>query len=129
MGQNVILTASGATGGSGNYTYQWLEKVPGSGWADAGSCFQSNLTYYDFFSQCGGVTGTYLFKLRVTDNATLEATNSTTVSVVVTNVEPQSVSSVSQNQTVPNYADYYVPITLHNNQSGATPASFQQMSE
>jgi hypothetical protein len=74
--QNSILTDAGATGGSGYYSYQWLEFAPGSStFSNASTACNSStsvLTYYF----CTTVSGNYVFKLKVTDNATLDTITS-----------------------------------------------------
>jgi len=80
--------SSGASGGTGYYRYQWLEETPGSTtFANASTlCLDSapgTCPSTSFFSS-GNSTGNYYFKLRVTDNATLETSNSSSVCIVIT---------------------------------------------
>ena len=85
QGQTSTISDSAPTTGSSPYTYQWFEKAPGAGsYSTASNCALPTTLTCSFVSTGSTPTGTYLFKLQVTDSATSPTVlNSTPVSVVV----------------------------------------------
>jgi len=109
IGINDLLTDSNATGGSGLYSYQWLEEAPGANTfsnPDTGCEEGSRTTKYLFATECNAVNGIYHFKLKVTDNVTFDTVNSSEVNVYVSG-NPAGYQSILA----------YVPLTVSNEQS------------
>ncbi|MGA2385177.1 MAG: PQQ-binding-like beta-propeller repeat protein [Candidatus Bathyarchaeia archaeon] len=98
-GQTSALTSTAVSTGTGPYTYQWLEKVPGGSYVDVGS----NSASFNFVTSQSTTTGTWSFILQVTDS-TGAAVNSTAATDLVNpalaapTVTP-SPSTVDQGQT------------------------------
>ena len=87
-GQSTALNDSGATGGTGDYAYKWLESYAASGSKtfvpQNVSCLSTpNATDTIFNTDNCAAPGLYRFRLKVTDNATLENFTSDNVSIYV----------------------------------------------
>ena len=87
LGQSVQLTDSGASGGTGGYTYRWIYKSPGS------SNFVGTSAYGTSWDAPPSSLGTYYFEIVVTDSNGDTAT-SAPISVQVTS------STVPLNPTI-----------------------------
>ena len=115
-GSSVVVSEGNVIGGSGVYAYQWLELPPlAHTFTNSTDCLPANAVSCTFATNALTTPGLYVFKLHVTDLATLEAANSSNIIVYVKppiNL-PKSIYS-------------YVPINVINNQSAPTPPGFQQ---
>ena len=118
LGQNSILTDPGASGGSENYTYQWLEATPTSNnvFANANTeCTNSaNTLRYSFITgpDCTKTSGEYFFKLKVTDNYTLQNVTSANV-IIYVNKTNDIPLSIFNNQSSPIAAGVQFAITFN----------------
>ncbi len=123
FGQNSTLIGLNATGGSGNYTYTWIEQKyvnANTSVTTNVNCYKGpsdNQMHYIFSPGCGVTPGIYLFTLEVTDNRTEVTQKSNTVSITV-NPNP----SVS----LPTNISLYIPIRITNSQNSPTSAPFDQ---
>ena len=89
------INDSGATGGSGSYTYQWLEELPGSAiFANAIDCSNPTITTCTINSL--SVLGNYLFALKVFDLA--NTSNSVISANAVIEVSPSTSSTTTTAQ-------------------------------
>jgi outer membrane protein assembly factor BamB len=97
LGNNAIINNSGASGGIGPYTYQWLEEVPGSiTFANATDCLNPTAITCNFMTNALTTLGVYTFELNATDSeAPANTVTSTTVNVTVSN----SSSTISSTTT------------------------------
>ena len=92
QGQTSSLTSATISTGTSPYSYQWLEKAPG---ANSYSSISGATSFsYSFVTTDSASTGTWSFKLQVTDNVGEQATSSAT-SVTVNAFPSVSVSSGS----------------------------------
>lgn len=88
------MTDAGATGGSGSYTYSWLEEAPAaSSYTAATDCVNPTPTSCTFSPTTSNPTGVYKFELHATDG-TLSA-NSLAAEVGVSTYIPLSVPGPS----------------------------------
>lgn len=104
VGNTATITAPSATGGSGNYVYQWLENVPnnaifGNALAD---CVTPNTLVCTFSTNTLTTRGTYNFELMVIDGnfPTNTFTSTPPVSVTVENA-PTALAPLSVNTPTP----------------------------
>jgi hypothetical protein len=104
-GTGFTLTAD-VSNGTSPYTYQWYNATSGTGIPIAGA------TSSTYTATAGSTAGTFDYFVKVTDleSKTVQSSNS----VVTVSLPPSGIT-------------YYVPITLTNSQSTATPSPFQQM--
>ena len=92
QGQTSSLTSTAVTTGTSPYSYQWLEKAPGSSYVDVGTSSAS----FSFVTSGSTTTGAWSFELQVTDSATTPImVTSTAVSVTVNAAPTVSVSPSS----------------------------------
>ncbi len=92
QGQNCSLSSVAVSTGTGPYTYQWLEKVPGaSSYSLISGAISST---YSFITSSSTTTGSWGFELQVTDSAS-EVVISTSVSVIVNAVPIVNVTPIS----------------------------------
>jgi hypothetical protein len=87
QGQTSSLTSSVVTTGSSPYAYQWFEKAPSGNYVTVGSDSAS----FNFATSSSTATGTWAFKLQVTDS-TGAAVNSTAATVTVNSAPSVSIS-------------------------------------
>ena len=125
FGQLDLITGSNATGGTGLYSYQWLEEAPSTNTfvnATTACSASANTLMYSFATgaACATPPGRYTFRIKVTDNATLDNYTSGNVFVFVN--PPNSIL----HNNFSNYAEWYVPITIHNTRGTATTIPSQQ---
>ncbi len=104
-GTSFTLTAT-VSDGTLPYTYQWYNTTSGTGIPIVGA------TSSTYAATSGSTAGTFDYYVKVTDSESKTA---------------QSSNSVVTVSLPPSGATYYVPITLTNSQSTATPSPFQQM--
>ena len=104
-GTGFTLTAT-VSDGTLPYTYQWYNATSGTGIPIASA------TSSTYTATAGSAAGTFDYYVKVTDSESKTA---------------QSSNSVVTVSLPPSGATYYVPITLTNSQSTATPSPFQQM--
>lgn len=107
LGKSALFTST-ASGGSGNYLYQWMNVS--NPW---GVFFPINGKTANTFTLTANSVGTFFYALQVTDPATNQffITNE----IRITTLSP------------PSNIVYFVPINLTNNQTTPTPVPFQQM--
>ena len=91
QGQSSSLTSTTVSTGTGPYTYQWMAEAPGAG---SYSKVGSNSTSYSFVTTGTTLTGSWNFKLQVTDSSSAVVT-SNAVSVTVNSAPTVSVSPTS----------------------------------
>ena len=82
QGSTVTISDTGATGGSGNYIYQWLEEPQGGSFTNAQDCAAPTTTTCAFTIPSGG-SSNYLLKLQATDGTSNTATSNTASVAVV----------------------------------------------
>ena len=119
LGQEAAINGPHATGGSGNYTYNWIEQlaVPQSIIFQNSSdgCISGQGTTKLVFNTalgCNAVQGLYRFRLAATDIETGQSVYSSYITVYV-------ISLPVLNQLTENGAIAYVPLSIYNNQSSA----------
>ena len=103
QGQTSSLSSTSVTTGTSPYTYQWLQKVPGT--TTYSTINGAISTTYTFITTTSTTTGSWSFQLQVTDAATAVITSnfvSVTVSVAPTaSISPSSwTMDIGQNETL-----------------------------
>ena len=123
VGQIATVSDSGATGGTGQYSYRWLESKPGAplSYSNATDCSSPQTKICSFDTTSNTPIGVYSFMLKVTDSVTDNYSTTRPVSVTVKN-PPTNITYSG----LPTQYLAYVPINITNNQSTATPHGFQQ---
>ena len=106
-GTDFTLTAN-ASGGTSPYTYQWYNATSGTGIPIVGA------TSSTYTATAGSAAGTFDYYVKIKDSESPPQTAQSPNSVVTVSLPPSGIT-------------YYVPITLTNSQSTATPSPFQQM--
>jgi hypothetical protein len=98
-GNTVTITDAGATGGSGNYIYQWMEEQPAANsFTNAIDCANPTVTTCTFATTSMIPTGNYIFELMAIDSA-LPANSVVSTNAVVIVISSTTVSSTTT--TVP----------------------------
>ncbi len=91
QGQTSSLTSSSVTTGTSPYSYQWLSRAPGSG--SYLSISGATSSSYSFATSISTATGSWSFKLQVTDSASTSAVVTSLGASVTVNVVPTAVIS------------------------------------
>jgi hypothetical protein len=126
QGQSASLSDSAPTTGTAPYSFQWREEAPGAGsYSDASDCAAPTTLTCDFATTGSTPTGTYSFKLRVTDSsASPVAVDSSAATVVVNSaLTAPAAPTITSNPRVDQGQTSTLTATLPN--TGTSPYSWQ----
>jgi len=86
QGQSSTFSVNGLSGGTSPYSYQWLQKAPGSGsYSDIGGAVSST---YSFVTSDSTAAGSWSFELQITDDASTPVVVTSAEASIMVNVVP-----------------------------------------
>src|SRR5208337_100767 len=86
QGQTSTLSVIDLSGGTSPYTYQWLQKAPGSG--SYSNIVDATSSSYSFVTSGSTTTGSWSFELQITDSAKTSVVVTSTEASITVNVVP-----------------------------------------
>ena len=125
QGQSTSLTSTAASGGTGQYTYQWLQQAPGA--TTYIPITGATSSVYSFSPTTSNITGAYGFELKVTDNATSSPATITSSAISVT-VNSALVAPTASGPAAANQGQAFT-LSSTNVATGTGPYTYQWFSE